>query len=63
VEWSDDGSVWYDILAFSRPRHWLARLGAPVARHFQARFRRDSMAAMVSAIRNTRSQPGHSALL
>ena len=30
VEWDrEEGSVWYDILAFSRPRHVLARLGYP----------------------------------
>jgi uncharacterized protein (UPF0548 family) len=52
VEWLDDGSVWYDILAFSRPRLLLARLAYPLARHFQARFRRDSAAAMLQALRN-----------
>ena len=48
VEWdrADDG-VWYDILAFSRPRHMLARLGYPLARRFQRRFARDSAAVMM----------------
>ena len=47
VEWQHaDDSVWYDILAFSRPRQWLVRLGYPVARRFQKRFGRDSKAAM-----------------
>jgi uncharacterized protein (UPF0548 family) len=41
-----DDSVWYDILAFSRPRHPLARLGYPLTRRLQKRFARDSMAAM-----------------
>jgi uncharacterized protein (UPF0548 family) len=50
VEWLDDGSVWYDILAFSRPRLWLARVAFPLTRHFQARFRRDSAAAMLRAV-------------
>jgi uncharacterized protein (UPF0548 family) len=51
VEWDHgDGSVWYDILAFSRPSHVLARLGGPLARRFQARFRRDSTAAMQRAV-------------
>ena len=28
IEWTHaDNSVWYDILAFSRPNHFLARLG------------------------------------
>ncbi len=47
VEWDRaTGAVWYDILAFSRPRHPLARLGYPLARRFQRRFARDSAAAM-----------------
>lgn len=47
IEWRHaDDSVWYDILAFSRPRHWLVRLGYPMARFFQKRFARDSKAAM-----------------
>jgi uncharacterized protein (UPF0548 family) len=46
VEWLDDGSVWYDILAFSQPRHPLARLGKPLARVLQRRFARDSLAVM-----------------
>ena len=33
VEWNRaDDSVWYDILAFSRPRQMLARLGYPLSR-------------------------------
>src|SRR4051812_19563522 len=51
VEWHHaDDSVWYDILAFSRPNHWLAATGYPVARAFQRRFARDSKRAMVRAI-------------
>ena len=47
VEWAPaDDRVWYDILAFSRPRHVLARLGYPLARRMQKQFRRDSAAAM-----------------
>lgn len=49
VEWRADDSVWYDILAFSRPRHPLARLGNPVARMLQRRFARDSKSAMARA--------------
>jgi uncharacterized protein (UPF0548 family) len=41
-----DESIFYDILAFSRPRHVLARLGYPLARKLQKRFGRDSLAAM-----------------
>ena len=51
VEWHQaDDSVWYDILAFSRPHHVLARLGYPYVRRLQKRFARDSAAAMVRAI-------------
>jgi uncharacterized protein (UPF0548 family) len=45
-----DDSVWYDILAFSVPRHPLARLGYPLSRAAQRRFATDSKAAMVSAV-------------
>jgi uncharacterized protein (UPF0548 family) len=55
VEWDRaTGSVWYDILAFSRPRHLLARLGYPWSRRLQRRFARDSAAAMVRAVGKTR---------
>lgn len=51
VEWdSADNSVWYDILAFSRPNHFLARLGYPLTRCTQRRFARDSAAAMQKAV-------------
>ena len=50
IEWDHgDDSVWYDILAFSRPRHPLARVGYPFARLLQKRFARDSAAAMSRA--------------
>jgi uncharacterized protein (UPF0548 family) len=42
--------VWYQIEAFSRPRHLLARLGYPVSRHFQHRFARDSHRKMQATI-------------
>jgi uncharacterized protein (UPF0548 family) len=42
----DTGEVLYRIRAASRPRAVLARLGYPVARVLQARFRRDSGEAM-----------------
>jgi uncharacterized protein (UPF0548 family) len=45
-----DGSVWYDILAFSRPGGWLIRLGYPRVRQVQKRFGRDSAAAMQRAV-------------
>lgn len=49
VEWRRDGFVYYDVLAFSRPKHPLAWLGYPFARALQHRFARDSKEAMVRA--------------
>jgi uncharacterized protein (UPF0548 family) len=47
IEWDhNDDSVWYDILAFSRPRHPLVKLAAPLARRLQMQFARDSMKRM-----------------
>jgi uncharacterized protein (UPF0548 family) len=43
-----DGSVWYDILAFSRPQHPLVKLSSPLARRLQKQFVRDSLARMRS---------------
>jgi uncharacterized protein (UPF0548 family) len=51
VEWDrNDGGVWYDIVAFSRPNHLFTRLGYPVVRRLQKRFGRDSAAAMLRAV-------------
>ena len=50
IEWDrEDGSVYYDIYAFSRPKHPLARVGYPASRLLQKRFARDSKKAMVRA--------------
>ena len=47
LEWDqNEGSVWYDILAFSRPNHLLAKIGYPFVRRMQGRFGRESAAAM-----------------
>ncbi len=51
VEWREDDSVWYDLLAFSRPGHWLVWLGFPVTRRLQKRFAVGSLAAMKRAVR------------
>ena len=54
IEWQPkDDSVWYDILAFSRPRHPLVRAGFPYARRLQKRFARDSLAVMRSVVKST----------
>ena len=51
IEWDkgDDG-VWYDIVAFSRPNRFSARLGYPVVRRLQKRFGLDSAASMLQAV-------------
>lgn len=47
VKWDrEDDGVWYDIFAFSRPHHFLARLGYSVVRRTQKRFGRESAAVM-----------------
>ncbi len=49
IEWhTTDDTVWYDILAFSRPNQLLVRLGFPLARRLQKRFARDSLAAVLA---------------
>lgn len=51
LEWDrDQDEIWYDILAFSRPRHWAAKLGYPIVRRTQKRFSRDSTMAMKRAV-------------
>ena len=51
IEWDRaGGGVWYDILAFSRPRQFLARLGHPWVRRLQKRFGRESAKAMLRAV-------------
>ena len=51
IEWDrEKNGVWYDILAFSRPHQFSARLGYPVVRRLQKRFGRDSAASMLRAV-------------
>jgi uncharacterized protein (UPF0548 family) len=50
IEMTSDGRVWYDLFAYSRPRHWLARLGGPFTRLQQRRFAKGSAAAMRRAV-------------
>lgn len=42
----DDDVVRYDVLAISRPAGLLPRLGAPITRHYQRRFQRETVATM-----------------
>ncbi len=52
IEWDrESDQVWYDIRAFSQPRHILTRLGRWQARAMQLRFGRESAAAMQASAR------------
>ena len=50
IEFNEDQSVWYDILAFSKPRHPLVRMSFPLGRLLQRRFARESMQRMLKAV-------------
>lgn len=51
-----DGSVSFDVLAFSRPHHWLAWIAYPYLRLCQRRFARDAKAAMRQAMAERRPE-------
>lgn len=46
VEKDAEGNVWYSIKAFSLPYRWMAKIGYPLIRQLQAKFRRDSGASI-----------------
>ena len=46
----ETGDVCYDIFAFSKPNHVLAKLGYPISRMLQKRFAQDSLAAVKRAV-------------
>jgi uncharacterized protein (UPF0548 family) len=51
VEWHrHDDAIWYDLFAFSRPRAMSAKIGYPLARWLQRRFREGSKSAMKKAV-------------
>lgn len=53
VEMTETGEVWYEIRAYSRPRHLLVRLFYYMARRFQRRFARDSARTMRAIINSS----------
>ena len=58
IEWRrEDDSVWYDILAFSRPSSFLARLGYPLVRMLQRRFGQDSKQVMFNTVNRNVTKP------
>lgn len=51
MEWQRaDHSVFYEVFAFARPAHPLAKLGRPFVRLIQRRFAANSLQAMVAAV-------------
>jgi uncharacterized protein (UPF0548 family) len=58
VEQAVDGSVWYDLRAFSRPQSWLAKLGYPLARALQKQAGAESMLAVQRAVARSRGGSG-----
>ena len=51
VEWDHaDDSVSYEVFAFARPAHPLARAGQPFVRLVQRQFAADSLRSMVEAV-------------
>ena len=59
VEWHRaDDSVWYEVFAFARPAHPLARAGRPFVRLVQRRFAVDSFRAMTAAVGAGHTQSG-----
>lgn len=55
VRWDHaDDSVWYDLLAYSRPSGIVARLAYPLIRRNQKRFAPESLKAMASAVKGGR---------
>ena len=61
VEMREDGSVWFEIVAFSRPAHWAAWLFYPYARYAQKKFSKQAARAFLDAVqageRPRQSQP------
>lgn len=51
------GEVWYDLLAFSRPAAFLAKLGYPISRYYQRRFAEDSKRSMVRYLEALSAKP------
>ncbi|MHC2068846.1 DUF1990 family protein [Bremerella sp. T1] len=50
IEMDDHGDVWYDILAFSKPKRWIVRLVHPYMRKLQKQFAHDSAAHMKAIV-------------
>ena len=62
VEMDEEGAVWYDVLAFSRPQEALICLGYPYMRHLQKQFGKQSAAAMREIVRSDAAMNPHGSL-
>ena len=54
----ETGEVWYDVFAFSRPGHFLVKLGYPYGRYRQKQFASGSKDAMKRALGGRKELPG-----
>ena len=52
-----EGSVWYEVFAFARPAHPLAKVGLPFVRLIQRRFAAASLRVMAAAHHRTFQVP------
>lgn len=53
IEWHhDDDSIWYEILAFSRPNQVFTQIAYPYVRRLQKQFAADSMKAIDRVVSN-----------
>lgn len=53
LERDADGHVFYHIKAFSKPAYWFVRLGYPLARRYQKKFVRESMAEVRNMVKSS----------
>ena len=58
VELAQDGTVFFHLVAFSRPGRWFTRLGGPVARASQLLISERYLAAVREAAQAVSSAPG-----
>lgn len=50
IEQRPDNTVWYEVSAFSKPSHWMVKLGSPIARGIQRKFGPASAEALITAM-------------
>jgi len=46
----ESGDVYFEMLSFSEPQHWMSQLGYPVARYFQNKFTLGSVNSMLKSV-------------